>query len=107
MSKVVITDSSKFEIIVQELEKSIPRIGDIFIKETNEFDKINDTDTWSGETQQVIYQKYQELTKNYEPIKESLENYVKFLKVSLENYKKFEDSLNNMMENNNESLNVN
>ncbi len=107
MSNVVISDSSKFEAIVNNLEKSVQRINDVFTDENNNIEQINNTKCWSGKTEETVYGKYRELTNNYEPIKEALTNYVKFLKITLENYKQYEAMLDRQLEENSENMNVN
>lgn len=107
MSKEVITDSNKFEEIINNLEASLPNIKSIFDSQSANYERINETDAWSGKTQQIIYQKYRDLTKNYEPILNSLNNYVKFLKITIENYKNYETSLNSSIEDNEENLKAN
>ena len=70
-------------------------------------EKIDNTDTWTGEVQKKIYAKYNEISNCYNPIVESLETYIKFLENVVSNYKRFEENVNNNLENNFDELNVN
>ena len=107
MSKVVITDTNRFESIIGDLENTLPTIEDVFASQNNNYRTIDGTDVWKGETQEVISNKYDDLTKNYEPICDSLRNYIKFLKITVSNYKNYENTVNKTIENNETELNVN
>lgn len=107
MGKIVITDTDKFESIISSLEGTLPVIEDVFRNQNNYYQSINHTDAWSGETQQVISDKYDELSKNYDSINESLRNYIKYLKITVSNYKNFETLANKSVDENEIELNVN
>ena len=107
MANVVITDTNKFESIIKELENTLPTIEDVFASQNNNFRTIDGTDVWKGATQEVISGKYDDLSKNYEPICESLRNYIKFLKITVSNYKNYENTVDRSIEENETELNVN
>ena len=107
MSKVVITDTNRFESIIGDLENTLRTIEDVFASQNNNYRTIDGTDVWKGETQEVISNKYDDLTKNYEPICDSLRNYIKFLKITVSNYKNYENTVDKTIENNETELNVN
>lgn len=107
MSKIIITDINRFESIVSKLESSFPEFEELFRMQDANYNNIDGTDVWKSDTQGVVSSKYVELSKNYEPIKETLLNYIKYLKITLENYKKFESTVNNSIEQNLDNLNVN
>ena len=107
MANVVITDTDRFESIVTELENTLPAIEDVFASQNNNYKIIDGTDVWKGSTQEVISNKYDDLSKNYEPICESLRNYIKFLKITVSNYKNYENTVDKTIENNETELNVN
>lgn len=107
MSNIVITDTNKFESIISNLEGTLPVIEDVFRNQNNYYKSIDHTDAWSGETQGVISDKYNELSQNYDSINESLRNYIKYLKITVSNYKNFENLVDKSVNENENELNVN
>ena len=107
MNGIVITDSGQFEEVITSIEDSYNKLKDIFAKEKNNKEEINETDTWTGNASQAMYGKYVELTENFTPIEYSLSVYIKFLKKTLEDYKRVEQEISNNLEVVAEQLNVN
>lgn len=107
MSKIIITNSTQFEDVIRAFEQSLPKIKEIFASERENAEKINETSTWTSETQKVMYNKYKMLEKNFEPIEESIQLYINFMKKTLEDYKAVEAHIDKMAENNSFELNVN
>lgn len=107
MAKIIIKDTDKFETIIAELEKTIPAFESAFEIQNNNYNTIDGTESWTGETQRIVISKYNELKRNYEPIKESLINYIKYLKITVENYKKFEKTVDETIDDNDGNLDVN
>lgn len=106
MSKIVITDSLEFEMVVKELEESLVRIRDIFSSCDKNMNVIDDTDVWSGKTQGVITAKYEELRENFSPIEQSLGIYIEFLKNALTDYKAMESKFSTTIDVNDSNLDV-
>ena len=107
MKKILITDYNQFNEVILNFEKSLANIKEVFSNENKNFEKINETSIWTGKTQKVIYNKYKLLVNNYEPIEESIQIYIDFLKNTLQEYKDNEDYLNKNLELNDENMNVN
>lgn len=107
MSKIVITDSNEFEMVIKGLEESLVRLHDVFVHEDQNMHTIDDTDVWSGKTQQVVTTKYNELRENFVPIEQSLNIYINFLKNALADYKKIESSFSSTINVNDSNLDVN
>ena len=107
MKKILITDYNQFNEVILNFEKSLANIKEVFSNENKNFEKINETSIWTGKTQKVIYNKYKLLANNYEPIEESIQIYIDFLKNTLQEYKDNEDYLNKNLELNDENLDVN
>lgn len=107
MSKIIITDSTQFEDVIRVFEQSLPKIKDIFSNQRTNAEQINATSTWTSETQKVMYEKYKLLENNFEPIEESIQLYINFMRKTLEDYKAVEEHINRMAENNSNELNVN
>lgn len=99
MNSILINNTMEFEKEINSLQSSLSRIKDIFQKENVNMNKIDNTDIWSGKTQQSITEKYDELKENFPVIEESLENYIKFLRLTLENYKNTEIKINTNIDN--------
>lgn len=93
-SNIVITDSGKFEEIINSLEKSYNKLTEIFSNEDNNKEVINGTDVWTSGAQQALYNKYVLLSNSFKQIDYSLDIYIKFLKKTLEDYKMIENEIN-------------
>lgn len=106
MGSIVITDSNEFEMVIKGLEESLTRLHGIFTHEDQNMRIIDDTDVWSGKTQQVITTKYNELRENFEPIEQSLGIYINFLKNALADYKKIESQFSSAINVNDSNLDV-
>lgn len=107
MNKIVITDSAQFEEVIQNFEKSLTRIKDIFANENKNIEEINATSTWTSKTQEVIYNKHKMLGKNFAPIEESIQLYINFMRKTLDDYKNFEEQINKNAEASSDQLSVN
>lgn len=106
-NNIVITDSAKFQEVIDSFEESIKKITDIFSNQVKNVERINETDVWSGKCAQAIYSKYTKLNDNYAAIEYSLRVYLGFLKKTLEDYTLIEAEINKNMENVASSLDVN
>ena len=107
MSMITITNSEKFETIINKIEQSSLRISALFSEEGKIFENINATDIWTGKAQKVVYNKYKDLEKNIAPIEETLKIYVAFLKNTLDSYKLHEKNVINNTEINEFNLDIN
>lgn len=83
---MVITDTAQFEEVIKSLESSYSKIKDIFTEEKSNKELINETDTWSGNAQKAMYEKYTKLSDNFQDIETSIKLYIVFLKKVLEEY---------------------
>lgn len=107
MNTITITNSDEFEKIITKIEISRQKIANIFFEDTQNIEKIHETEIWTGKAQDSLYRKYKELEKNFSPIDETLQIYVSFLNNALNSYKKLEQKTINNMDINNQSLDVN
>jgi len=107
MNRIVITDSTQFEEVINTFEQVLPRIKDIFANEVRNAEEINETSTWSGDTQKVIYSKFKMLSNNFNPIEESLQLYINFMKKTLSDYKSIEAHIDKSAIENSIELDVN
>lgn len=107
MSNVVITNSSEFEQIINNLEHSFIKINDIYADEEKRIEIINKTNIWTSKTQETLYDKLQLLSKNYAPIEEATRIYIKFLRETLADYKRFERTTDQNILQNTDNLDVN
>lgn len=107
MNRIVITDSSQFENVIANFEASLKNIKDVFSSENSNIEEINGTSTWSGKTQESIYNNFKKLGKNFEPIEDSIQLYINFMKKTLEDYKEKEKQIDTLAENYANELNVN
>ena len=104
---IVITDSAKFQEVIDSFEETAKNISDIFKNQTKNVERINETDVWSGKCSHAIYNKYSQLNSNYAAIEYSLKIYIAFLKKTLEDYTLIEQEINKNMEFVASSLDVN
>jgi hypothetical protein len=107
MNKVIITDSQKFEEIIQLFEHTLPKFKQHFESERRNAREINRTDTWTGASQEALYKKFEMLEKNFNPIVETMEIYTRFLRKTLDDYMALERQLNTKAEEFSDQLNVN
>ena len=106
-SNIEITDSNRFEEIINELEATRKRMISIIEKEKHNVEKINETETWSGTSAKSMYNKYKELNSNYNLIAYSLEIYNRFLRKTLEDYRRIEMEIGKNIDNMATNLDVN
>ena len=88
MSSTIIKDEQKFKENYEQFESSLIKIKDIFEKQNNEFNSINETEIWTSDTQKDMIVKYNELKDCYEPIEDSLNNFINFMKKVLSDYQR-------------------
>ena len=81
-----IKNFSEFEEAVKELTDTYMKLKDLFANQKRNAEKVNQTDVWTGASQDAMYSKYKMLNDNYDPIEYSLELYIKFLNKSKEDY---------------------
>ena len=95
MNKIYISDTAKFEEVINNIEAILPSISNTFQSEKRNSEGMNgEGNTWKGQSQEKLYEKYKILESNFGPIEEALHIYVKFLRKTLEDYKALENSLN-------------
>lgn len=104
---VVITSTDDFENVIAKLETSLIQIKKIFANEVKNNEVINQTEVWTGRTQEVIYEKNKSLQDNYPKVEEALQNYITFLKQVVSEYKTMEQSFSSDMNKNSTNLDVN
>ena len=107
LKKIEISDSNKFSQIIKIFENTRKNICEIFEQEKNNVESINKTPTWSGPTQEKIYDKYVQFQRNFSPIEDALQIYIDFLKKTLDDYTRMEDTLNRNLDELSDELNVN
>ena len=106
MNRIEITDNAQFRAIIGEMKESAKKISDIFDRETNDYEKINATDTWRGRSQAATYNQLKKLSLNYDPIRYSLALYIRFLEKTIDDYERIDAEIKNNAEEFNEELKV-
>jgi len=104
---MMIFNVEEFEKEISKIREASKNIKNVFERENENIETINNTEIWYGNTNQVFYEKYIALKNNYDGIENSLNNIVKFLEGVLNSYKETENSIDkniNMMD---DSLNIN
>lgn len=108
MSQISITSIEEFDEITLNLLNSLNRIREIFYMDKKTMDDIlTNPKVWSGRAKDKTDEKFREFSSYYDPITESLENFIKFLAETSEKYKEFESSVQRSADNNAANLNVN
>jgi uncharacterized protein YukE len=98
MNKILITDTVKFEEVIDNIENTLPKVKDAFQSERTNSVEMSGTDTWKGQSQEKIYEKYQQLEQNFTPIEETIALYVRFLRKTLEDYVALDNDLKNKID---------
>lgn len=106
-SDIVITDYNAFEEIIKSIENSCNRIKEANTSERQNKEMINSTNTWTGQAQQVMYEKLSTLCENFPGIEASCDVYIHFLKKTLNDYKEMVNALNRDTDALAETLDVN
>ena len=104
---IVVTSSEEFENIIRNVEIHCKNIEAIFQNENRNMERINQTVAWSGPAQKATYDKYKELSNNYDTINESLKTFVDIMKNTISKYKEVERTIQNNAEQNATQLDVN
>ncbi len=107
MNKITITDSEKFQEVIQVFRDTLPNMKNCFESERRNSIDIGGTDVWKGKAQEKLNEKYKMLEQNFDPIVETMDIYIRFLQKTLDDYKELEAQLNNKAEEFSEQLNVN
>lgn len=97
-TELQITNSAAFEAVVVSLENSLVKLTDVFENQNKNKDSINQTDSWTGQAQGALSEKYELLSRNFGPIEYSIDLYTKFLRKTLEDYKLAEQAIMKNME---------
>ena len=82
-------------------------IEELFKKIDQTFNKFHNNDIWTGIANESYFKRYQTLNLIFPKVNETLDNYIKFLETTLENYKKLESTINESVDTNADTLNVN
>ena len=107
-TKINITSTDEFDSSVERLNNILNKMRESFDLETKSLNELfNNSEAWRGNSRDAANEKYQELSSMYPSICASLENYISFLVDTSNNFKEFEESVNNNLENNTDTLNVN
>ncbi len=107
MNNITITDSEKFEEVINSLLDSYNKLKEIKDSEIRNKEKINGTDTWTSNAQKSMSNKFEELIESYEQIDFSLAIYIKFLSKTLEDYKLLNDEISKNVDKVENELNIN
>ena len=101
-----IVSFAEFSEAIDELTEEYIKLKDIFRNQKKNAEKINETDTWTGEAQRAMYAKYMELNSNYDPIEYSLEVFIKFLIKTRDDYTLISKAIEKNIEDFAETLDV-
>jgi len=104
---LIVLNPDGLEKEINEFEKSKNKIRQIFDREKKTTLILNNGHSWVGKAGNAMYNKQQEFQKNFDPIIEALDVFIKYMKTSLEEYRKAEKETMIGLEKNSESLDVN
>ena len=107
MSNIVIKDFNKFKDGITNFNNSINNIEKIFTNIDKNIYDISKNDIWQGEFQEATYNKYNELSSNYDIILQSLKELSSFMDKTLNAYTDVENSTMSDIDNNSINLDVN
>lgn len=101
-------DTVKLESIVTKLESNQKLVKEIFDNINKKMELCNGTDEiWKGKTQEKVYESYKSISEKFPEINSELEKYNNFLKATIENYKIEDKSIDNLINTNSDSLDIN
>lgn len=105
-NRIVITNSSEFEQVINVFESTLSDIKQSFENELKITATIDDTEIWKGDANKAFTHKYKELSKNYKVIEDSIEIYIKFLKKALQDYEEMDKKISTAAEKVTDRLNI-
>lgn len=100
-------NSDALEENAAEIELIGKNIEDIFERVDSIMERLYDSDTWSGETNESFYNRYLQLKTYFPKINSGIQKYVKYIRTTSGNYKNAELIINNDVDSNIVSLDVN
>lgn len=101
-------DTQELEAIISELDKKIISVSDTMNEINNGMNKIDGSyDTWKGNSQAAVYKSYLTIANKFPVIINRLREYSQFLKDTVTNYNTMEKSIENEIDNKEESLDIN
>ena len=92
---------------INEFEKSKEKIRQIFDRQKKNMLMLDNGHSWVGKSGEAMFKKQQSFQRNFDPIIEALDVFIKYMKDSLEEYRKAEKETMKSLEINSESLDVN
>ena len=94
--------------ILSKLEEKRKKLNDTYNEIEKESLKINgENKNWEGQGQTKFYNSYKSIAVNFKPINEDLETANDFFKKAIESYTITEEKINNSINNNEESIDIN
>lgn len=109
MNNSIIEIKNPLEIqeAINQLKGSLNTLKDIFAKQKNNVERINETQVWSGDASKIVYRKYAMLNNNYDPITYSIDLYIKYLEKVLEDYRRMDIEIGKNLDAASDALDVN
>jgi len=106
-SIIDIKNPQAIQEVIAELKASQRVLSDAFKRQKVNAEKINETDTWSGDAAKAFYLKYRMLNNNYNEIEYSIDLYIKYLEKIMEDYRLAEEATGKNIDAMAEQLDVN
>ena len=103
----IVLNSKGFEQEINNFESSKNKIKAIFERERRNMNVLNNGHSWVGKAGETMYRKQEMFQKNFEPVIEALETFIRYMKASLERQKQREEETIKDIETNDENLDVN
>jgi uncharacterized protein YukE len=94
----IMVDYTKLENAASSLDNEIKKLKELFEKQNNNFQLLEDNKMWYGTSCTNCINKYKELNVKYEEIITNLNNYKQFLINVKDTYKAFNEKANNSLD---------
>ncbi len=105
--KLKIVSFAKYMETITALKEQQEKLKSLFQNQRRNAEKVNGTETWTGRAQRAMFEKYQELNANYDPIEYSVGIYIDFLRKTAEDYMLVNQAIERNIDTFIESLDVN
>ncbi len=106
-SIIEIKNPLELQEAINQMKESLSKLRDIFSKQKNNVERINETQVWSGDAAKIVYRKYLMLNNNYDPITYSIDLYIKYLEKVLEDYRRMDIEISKNIDSATDALDVN
>lgn len=93
--------------ITANLENKVIQVEELLKRIDTEMKKFDGSGFWKGQTQEIVYSGYQDVSKAFPIIVQQLKDFNTFLRKTIDEYTKTENAIDDAIDANSENLDVN